>query len=123
MARIILFIAFISFAASICFAQPAGIPVVKQHNLSTIHKKTVIGKIESFTPADAAKGIKAELVLSDSNENKVRLVLTSTTVIYDSERVVVGVDKLAANKNIEVIYHANSAGIKEASEILLLKTN
>ncbi len=122
MARIILFIAFISFAASICFAQQAGIPVVKQQNLSTI-KKTVIGKIESFTPADTSKGVMAgRLVLIESNENKITLVLTSTTVIYDSEKSIVGLDKLMKNQKVEVKYHSTSAGINEASVIILLES-
>ncbi len=121
MIRILFFIAFVAFAVSICFAQQAGIPVAKQYNLSTI-KKTVIGKIESFTPAEAAKGVMAGLVLIESNENKITFVLTSTTVIYDSEKSIVGLDKLVKNQKVEVKYHSTSAGINEASVIILLKS-
>lgn len=123
MARIILFIAFVSFAASICFAQQAPIPVVKHQALVKMQNKTVTGKIESFTPADSAKGTKTELVLVDANENKVTFVLTTATVIYDAEKLIVGLDKLVKNQKIEVKYHTASAGINEAVAILLLKSN
>jgi len=120
MKMMFLAVTFAFFVTAVCFAQQP-VNTVKYHDSSKAQNKIATGKIETFTPADPAKGTKNELTLADELGSKVTFTLTAATVIHDADRSIVGLDKLVKNQQIEVKYHTTSAGVNEAARILLLK--
>ncbi|MCU0665610.1 MAG: hypothetical protein MUF05_00730 [Candidatus Omnitrophica bacterium] len=106
--------------SSVCFAQQAPV-AVKQASRPAVQAKMLTGKIDTVTPADSAKGIKAQFVIVDEAGNKAAFVVSNSAVVQSTEAAVVGLDKLVKDQKVQVKYHETTEGIKEATLVVLVK--
>jgi len=108
-----------------CFAQqnaPVSQPApAVQAAAKPVDVKTVIGKIQSVSIADPAKGTKSEIILSDETGVKTAVLVKETTTIYDVDWKPLGFGKLAKDEKAKVKYLTTKEGINEASSVSIVK--
>ena len=123
MKKLIFLAIVMSLVSSVCFAQdvPVAAKQPTQPQAPQVQAKTIIGKIQAVSLADAVKGTKNELVVADESGNKITLLVTSTTRIHDSTMAAIGLTQLAKDEKVQVGYHVTAAGANEAASIMLVK--
>jgi hypothetical protein len=93
--------------AGVCYAQPGGV---------------LQGKIKSLTAAaDAAKGIKSEIAVTDAAGQVYNFLVKSTTTIYDPEFKAIGLAVLKADMGVKVKFTTTKEGVREAVSVSELK--
>lgn len=125
MKKISLALCMVGVLFSLCFAQTAVEPVKKsavgQGAQKADESKTVKGKVESVSLADAAKGTQSEItVVGDSGEKNTFLVKTTTT-IYDANWKATTLDKISKDGNVKVKYSTTKEGVNEALSVSVVK--
>lgn len=110
----------IMLGSSFCFAQMSVTPKASPISTTTSEAKTLTGKVESVTIADATKGTKSEITVAEDNGNKISFLVKSTATIYDAEGKTISLDKLKKNDSVRVKYTAKE-GANEAVSIKLKK--
>lgn len=83
--------------------------------------KEVIGTVESFTPGDAAKGVKAQIVVVDKAGAKVTCLVKATTPVRDAAGKPLTLDKIVKGAEVRVRYTTNPQGVNEALFIKFIK--
>lgn len=121
MKKIFSLAAIILLASSVCFAQQPPYTPIQTNPKAAVETKTLTGKVESVTLADATKGIKSEIVVADDNGNKTTLSVKTTTTISDAEWKTISLDKIKKDDLVKVRYVATKEGINEATSITLKK--
>ena len=113
-------------ALSLVYAQQSAIPPKatapsKLTTTQSIETKILVGKIESVTVADIAKGIKSEIVAVKEDGQKYTFLVKTTTTIYDADWKAVTLDKLSKNENVKIKYTTTKEGVNEAISISVVK--
>ena len=118
MKKILLSVVAVMLGVSFCFAQqPPAAPKAPQAaptKPAMPAMKIVMGKVKSVTLADAAKGVKPEIVVIDEAGKDMALMVMPATVITDKEGKVVTLDKVANGSSVRVKYNGDT---KEAVKI------
>lgn len=126
MKRIFLAILVLAFASSLCFAQQAPAPVSKPAQQVPVETKTLTGKVDSVTIADATKGTKKEnksqlAVIADNGE-KLMFVVRGDTPIADKDGKAIILSDIKNGNKVTVEYTNKKAGAaNKAQSIKLLE--
>jgi hypothetical protein len=108
---IVLALAFI-FASTISFAA------------TTTKNKTadmeMTGKVKTVTIANASKGTKSEVIVTDDKSMEKTFLVNSTTTIYDAKFKAIALDKIKVNDKVKVKYITTKEGVCEAASINIL---
>ncbi|MEI8175589.1 MAG: hypothetical protein WCG78_01845 [Candidatus Omnitrophota bacterium] len=83
--------------------------------------RTVAGKVEAVTLADAAKGTKSEITVVDMAGKKSMVIVKATTTIYDAAGKALTLDKIAKDAIVKVKYTVSKEGVDEATSISIAK--
>ena len=83
---------------------------------TTVVVKDLNGKVDSVVIADAAKNIKAQLVIVTEKGAKVTFIVSSKAMIMSAGQMVT-LDKIAKNSAVAVKYHVAHSGANEATDI------
>lgn len=123
MRRIALVLFILMFAGSFCFAQepakPAtpATPATPAVPKSQVEAKTFVGKVESISLADAAKGTKSEIVVIDEAGKKIDFVVKATATIYDATSSAITLDKIKKDEKVKIKYKTTKEGVELAMSI------
>ena len=122
MSRLLFALIAVAFVSSLCFAQgpvasaPAA-PAAAAHapvKAAEPAGTTLVGKVESVSLADLAKGIKSEIVVVDGANKKTSFLIKATTTIYDAKAASMTLDKIKAGDTVKVKYQTSKEGVEEA---------
>lgn len=111
----------ILLASSACFAQQPPSATLQTNPKVAVETKTLTGKVESVTLADAIKGIKPEIVVVDDSGNKTTFLVKTTTSISDAEWKTISLDGIKKDDLVKVKYVTTKQGVNEATSITLRK--
>lgn len=120
MKKIFITLSILIFMGSWCFAQQPITPT-KVTPKVVVETKTLTGKVESVTLADAVKGTKSEIVVVDDKGNKSTFLVQSTTTIYDTDWKTTTLDKISKDERVRVRYLTTKEGVNETTSIRLVK--
>lgn len=121
------------FSTGLCYAQtpaasstmpkaPAAVPASKAvETPKTPAVKVLMGKVESVSMADPAKGTKSEIVIMDENAKKSTVLVKSSTTLYDEAWKPMTLDKIKAGDKIKIKYEITPEGMEEAVSVHLSK--
>ena len=101
-------------------AVPAAAPVAVTTPMMAA-EKTEMGAVKSVSMADAAKGTKSEIVLTNAAAKDVNVLVTATTTLYDADAKAITLDKIAAGAKVSVVYTVTGEGVNEAKSIKVSK--
>lgn len=107
----------LTFASSICFAAQQTSATTKQTTSKQEEIRSLTGKVDSITIGDPSKGTKSEIVVLGKKELKHTFIVTSTTVITDTDEKHPTLDKISKGDKVVVKYVKNKEGAKEAISI------
>ena len=79
------------------------------------------GVVKSVSWADAIKGTKSEIVVTDAARKTIHILVTPTTTLWDADAKAIMPDKIVARSHVNVIYRTTPEGISEAESIKILK--
>ena len=84
--------------------------------------RTILGGVvKSVSWADPSKGTRSEIIVIDGKKKPIRILVTPTTTLWDSDAKAIMPDKLAAKRKVNVIYLTTAEGINIAKSIKILK--
>lgn len=104
------------FVSTVCFAQPAPTAPMKS---MTAEVSYVSGKVLSIIPADAAKGTKMEITLTDAAGKEVKVMVGESVIVFDKDGNKTTMDMVVMDKDITVKCKAGNEAVKEAIAIKL----
>ncbi len=108
--------------SSLAFADQAVAPAAKApaaaaHVMASMPEKIETGKVQSVSVADAAKGVKSEIVLVDANGKTDTILIKGNTTLYGADAKAVMLEKITAGSMVSVMYKVSPEGVKEAKSI------
>lgn len=107
-------------SAALGHAERFAIPVlVSAPDRATV--KSLSGSIDDVSIADAAKGLRSEIIINRQNGPQLVLIVKATTTIYDADWKPMGLTVLQKKDRVKVKYVINSEGLAEALSIKQLK--
>jgi len=134
MKRICLTFVILACAAGLCFAQqaksavakPAAQPAVQAAAqpvtvTKAVETKTLTGRIDSVTLADAAKGTKSEIAVTDEAGKKAVFLVKTDTTIYDVNWQPFTLERLTNSEKVNVKYTTTKEGVNEATSVSIVK--
>ena len=122
MKKMLLTIIAVTFVSSLCFAaEQAALPVTAKAMPKAIEARVFMGKIESVSLPDIAKGTKSEITVVDEKNQKLTFLVKSTTTIYDAYSKTMFLDSIKKDSNVKVAYVITKEGVNEATSIRLQK--
>ena len=114
-----------AFASTLCFAQPAApatkAPVPPVSAMKTTTSKVFVGKVESVSVADAAKGTKSEIVVLNEAGKKMTFLVKATTTFYEAAGVASTLDKVKAGEKVKIKFETSKEGVDEAKAVRLFQ--
>ena len=111
-------------AAAPAVVQPvAAAPAVAQPTAAANEAGTMsaMGAVDSVTVADAAKGTKSEIIVSDDAGKKTSFLVKMTTTIYDTDWKPLTLDKVTKGEKVKVRYSTTKEGVEEAVSVNVVK--
>jgi hypothetical protein len=90
--------------------------------LSATPAKTVEGKINAVSLADADKGTKSEVEMQDRQGRKYLFLIKETTRIYDTNASPITLGKLTTGARVRIKYLTSDEGVNEALSLKIIKT-
>jgi hypothetical protein len=119
MKKIIFSLFVVSLTSSFAFAQQQAVPAVDKSAMAMQAPKVkdFIGKVESVSAADPAKGTKSEIVVMDKENKKVSFIVKATTTIYDSASAAITLEKIKVGDNVNIKYKTTKEGLESAISI------
>ena len=113
------------FVTSLCFAQQAQAPVsqptVSQTAQAPVETKTFIGKVESVSIGDAAKGTTSEIVVVDDKGQKLSFGVKTYTQITAKDGKALTLSNIMKDNKVAVEYTTSKMGIHKAQSIKLVE--
>jgi len=79
------------------------------------------GVVKSVSRADPSKGTRSEIVVIDSAKNIIRILVTSTTTLWDADAKAIMPDKIIPEARVNVVYLTTDEGINVGQSIKILK--
>jgi len=124
MKKTLLTLLILTFAASLCFAQqpmkPAAPVAAAPAATPPASMKAFVGKVESISLADAAKGTKSEIVVVNEAGKKLTFLVKSTATIYDAASKTITLDKIKKDDKVRVKYMTSKEGVEEATSLRIM---
>lgn len=111
-----LFFVLAALALPACAALAADKPAV-----AVAIDSTVAGKVKSVSLADAAKGTKSEIVVTDDAGKDTSVLVTATTTLYDADTKGITLDKIAVDSKVDVTYAISPEGVNQAKSVKIVK--
>lgn len=87
----------------------------------SIEIKSIAGKVESVSLADAEKGTRPEMLIIDDKGEKIAFLTIATTTIYDAAWKRITLDKIKSGDRVNVKYMTTNEGLYEARTINIMK--
>jgi len=81
----------------------------------------LLGVVKSVSNADPVKGTASEIVVIDSSRKINRILVTSTTTLWDDQAKAIMSDKIVPRRHVKVVYETSPEGVNIAQSIKLLK--
>ena len=79
------------------------------------------GIIKSVSIANPAIGTTSEVAVLDPSKKFIKILITSTTTLWDQESKAIMLDKIAVKSRVKVIYITSSEGVNIGKSIKILK--
>ena len=83
--------------------------------------KVLGGLVKSVSLADAVKGTKSEIVVTDAMGKYIAVLVTTTSTLYDADAKAITLDKIAVASKVAVLYTVTADGVNQAKSVRILK--
>jgi len=88
----------------------------------TASSNTILGGlVKTVSWADPVKGTESEILVLDASKKKVKILVTSTTTVWDSTAKAILPEKITPKAHVNVIFFTTTEGINIAKSIKVLK--
>jgi hypothetical protein len=108
-------------SAAAVYAEHYAVPVLVSAPDTNI-VKTITGSIDAVSIADAAKGLRSEIIIACHDGAQHVLIVKATTTIYDAAWKPTGLAVLQKKDRVRIKYVTTGEGFAEALSIKQLKT-
>lgn len=122
MKKLLLALMILGLGTSVAMAQGAAVSkksATKATAAKTTEYKYVTGKVDAITLADAAKGTKAEISVTEESGKKVMFSVKSSATVHDAAGAVTTLDKIQKADKVKVKY-SSKEGVNEAVTVRLV---
>ena len=79
--------------------------------LSAVPHMILNGEVMSVSRADSKQGTESEIVVIDTTNKVIHVLVTSTTTLWDADAKAIMLDKIAPKSRVNVIYLTTDEGI------------
>jgi hypothetical protein len=122
MKKLLLALMILGLGTSVAMAQNSAVSkksATKATAAKTTEYKYVTGKVDAITLADAAKGTKAEISVTEESGKKVTFMVKTSATVHDAAGVVTTLDKVKKDDKVKVKY-SSKEGVNEAVTVKLI---
>lgn len=120
MKKILFTLVAVTFIGSLCFAQQASIPA-PQAAPKPVETKTFVGKVNSVSIGEAAKGIRPEIVVVDEKGLELSFIVISGTPITAKDGKTIALNEIKKGDKVSVEYITNKMDIHKTQAIKLVE--